>query len=437
MSLASLDDSRKQPTVARQHSGPGGVPPVVAAVRVLMVTFGSLTAPRDGGTVRARTLLEGLADLGAETTVISANEPATAGPALAPLGVTQVVLLRGRLRLGWSLEVVRAMRRLAPHADVLLVESALLLPAVLAARTRRPIVLDETECETLHYRRRSRTLSNRIRGAVWFALEYLALQRCAVTIAVSQVEAAHWASLFPRANGRLMVVQHRPAIAPLAVTRDPEAVRDPTAGGRITLLFIGWMGAKHNSDAARWLLEVLAPRLPASCRLVIAGPASERFAAPPRLRVDVRCLGAVDDLDSLIRTADFCLAPLAAGAGIKTKVLHYLAHSRRVIATPLAMEGIDDPPGVVTAPLEGFAEMVLDQLDEIETPVEAASRAADQHRWFAANHSASRTAQELGLVMDAAMEGRTPAQDRGATEAAPARGAVESSVSAHTWRPPH
>jgi len=53
----------------------------------------------------------------------------------------------------------------------------------------------------------------------------------------------------------------------------------------------------------------------------------------------------VDEIDSIIDSADLCLAPLATGAGVKTKVLHYLAHGKRIAGTPIAFEGLSGAPG--------------------------------------------------------------------------------------------
>ena len=111
------------------------------------------------------------------------------------------------------------------------------------------------------------------------------------------------------------------------------------------LLFVGNLLGKHNADAARWLLEELAPRLPADCTLVLAGPGTDEVPPPESTSALVCRLGAVSDIDAVIAGADLCLAPLAAGAGVKTKVLHYLAHAKPVVATPVAREGIEDAPG--------------------------------------------------------------------------------------------
>src|SRR5207302_9564778 len=104
------------------------------------------------------------------------------------------------------------------------------------------------------------------------------------------------------------------------------------------LVFVGRVAAKHNARAARWIIDVLAPSLPEAATVVLCGLGSERLRSRGR-GARVAALGKVDDVDSVIAAADLCLAPLASGAGVKTKVLHYLAHGRRIAGTPVALEG--------------------------------------------------------------------------------------------------
>ena len=97
-------------------------------------------------------------------------------------------------------------------------------------------------------------------------------------------------------------------------------------------------------------------------------------------------LGAVDDVDSIIATADLCLAPLATGAGVKTKVLHYLAHGKRVAGTPIAFEGLSGAPGLLEAPLDVLPDLVARIIAAPESADAARSRVAAQHAWLAEHH---------------------------------------------------
>lgn len=361
--------------------------------RALLVAFGSVLDPRHGIAVRARSLADALADLGVRVTLISSEEPVSPIPA----SIDAMHVLRQPLRFWFSMELVRETRLRARESDVVIVESALLLPSVELARPKIPVVWDTNECETLHYSRLEPTFTNRLRGLVWRQIERWAVRRTDIVVAVSESEGSWWTRLFPASREKLAVVHHRSLAQamPSGVARAQfERLCNASVRGRV-LLFVGNLSAKHNAAAASWLLGELAPRLPADCSLVLAGPGTEALSAPDRTRAHVLCLGSVPDVDVVVARADICLAPLKAGAGVKTKVLDYLAHGKVVVATPVAMEGLEDAPGVCTAELEHFAARVLELLSRSDDLEAAERRRTSQRAWIRAQHSRERIAEEL------------------------------------------
>jgi hypothetical protein len=301
-------------------------------------------------------------------------------------------VLRRRLHRGFSVELATTIARVARNNDVMILANALFLPALALSRSRLPVIWDTNECQTLHYRRLPPTPSNRLRGLVWQVLERWGMRRCALAVAIGNEEAAWWRTFYPGLNGRLVVVDHR-ALASSPPTGDlrhrvEKICHRPIPG--LLLVFVGTLAAKHNVVATRWLLEVLAPGLPGDATLILCGPGTERLTPPPATRDRVVCLGSIDDLDSVIAAADFCLAPMAAGAGVKTKVLHYLSLGSRVIGTPVAFEGLAGAPGLLSAPLPELAQAVERALRGHESPSDARQRREDQLAWIEQTHSHQR-----------------------------------------------
>lgn len=146
-----------------------------------------------------------------------------------------------------------------------------------------------------------------------------------------------------------------------------------------TVVFLGDMRAKHNRAAAIWTLEHVLPVLTGRARLVLAGSGTEDLPAFSR---EVELLGFVDDVYELLVRADVCIAPLLAGAGVKTKMLDYVRQGCRVLATPLAMEGIEDCPGVTVAALAEFPRALLQMLEDPESAEQVSTRRAAQARWY-------------------------------------------------------
>jgi glycosyltransferase involved in cell wall biosynthesis len=236
---------------------------------------------------------------------------------------------------------------------------------------------------------------NRVRGFVWKLIERSSVARADVIVAISETEADWWRRLFPKSQNKLVVVDHSSRAKQIAFEParvDLERLCGMPLRGPV-LLFVGNLLGKHNAVAAQWLVESLAPRLPAECSLVLAGPGTEAVTA--RVSDAIVCtLGGVTDIDTVVAGADMCLAPLAAGAGVKTKVLHYLAHGKPVVATPVALEGILDPPGVHEAGLDEFLRVIIDWISRGEDPVARRRREALQRAWVRERYGPDRVAEQ-------------------------------------------
>lgn len=379
---------------ARPRSGgSAGSDRLRTALRPLLVTFGSILEPDGGLQVRSRVLAESLTRLNLQPAIVSTREGAATKP--PPPWARALRTPSRKPTLGFSIELARLIRELAGESDIVIVSNAMFMPALTLSRTRLPMVWDTNECQTLHYRRLAPTVLNRLKYLVWLALERWAARRCCMAVAISESEAVTWRRTYPQLRDKVVTVDHA-AFVPVSDSHVDSNVVERVLGARPTgpvLLFVGTMRAKHNAAAAHWIVDVLAPALPASTTLLICGPGSEAFQ--PQARVAggrVSCLGTVVDIDSLIASADLCLAPLAAGAGVKTKVLHYLAHGRRVAGTPLAFEGLEGSPGLFAAPLAELPALVTCLSQQTEPTEQADTRARAQKEWIRRHHGSDHVA---------------------------------------------
>jgi hypothetical protein len=378
-----------RPSAARERA---------AQPRPLLITFGSVLKPDGGLAVRSRVLAETLTGLGASPTVLSTREPEP-GP-LSPPWARSLEVPRTKPKRGFSWELVRLIRKTAADADVIIIANAMFMPALVMARVRQPVVWDTNECQTLHYARLPATPSNRLKYAAWWLLERWAASRSRVAVAIGENEASEWRRIHSTLRDKVATVDHGPFAAPRAAAAarsELERVLGGTPDGPV-LVFVGTMRAKHNAAAGRWLVDVLAPRLPLTTTIVLCGPGSERFQSGGR-GARVAALGAVEDVDSIIAAADLCLAPLASGAGVKTKVLHYLAHGRRVAGTPVAFEGLDGAPGLFAATLDEMPALVATLTAEAESDAAAQTRSADQRNWFEWHHGREHIADQWKEIL--------------------------------------
>ena len=136
-------------------------------------------------------------------------------------------------------------------------------------------------------------------------------------------------------------------VLPNAV-RLPAPVPAPPADGVFTFLFVGTLGYYPNEDAVRLLCAEIVPRLrkfaPGRFAVHIAGTGAAKSLIEAANVPQVRFLGEVPNLDPYYAQAHAVLAPIRAGGGTRIKVLEAFSYGRPVVATNIAMEGIEARP---------------------------------------------------------------------------------------------
>ena len=182
--------------------------------------------------------------------------------------------------------------------------------------------------------------------------ELALIAQCDVTFVVSPHERALLAELLPQARVELLSNIH-----------EVHGCRHPQAERR-DLVFIGGYGHPPNSDAIRWIAREILPRLREALpqiRLHVLGDLPDgvrRELATPGLELH----GRVADLAPWLDRCLASLAPLRFGAGVKGKINMAMSHGVPVVATPLAVEGMQLSDGVdvlVADDADGFVAAVL------------------------------------------------------------------------------
>lgn len=177
------------------------------------------------------------------------------------------------------------------------------------------------------------------------------INKCDVTLVVSPHEQALLAQLLPQARVEILSNIHE-----VHGCKQPHALRRD-------LVFIGGYGHPPNSDAIRWIAAEILPRLRASMpelRLHVLGdmPAAVRQELSS---AGLELHGRVDDLGPWLDQCLATLAPLRFGAGVKGKINMAMSHGVPVIATTLAVEGMQLSAGLdvlIADDANAFAEAV-------------------------------------------------------------------------------
>lgn len=184
-------------------------------------------------------------------------------------------------------------------------------------------------------------------------LELDMVRRADLTTVVSAEEADLLEQAVPRARVEVLSNVHEIAGSGLPFEQ------------RADLVFVGGFRHPPNVDAARWFCGEVFPR-------VLARLPGVRFhcigeSPPPALRTyhdgkHVILHGHVPDLAPFMDGCRIAVAPLRVGAGVKGKINMSMAHGQPVVATSLAVEGMQVRNGVdalVADDADDFADRIV------------------------------------------------------------------------------
>lgn len=138
------------------------------------------------------------------------------------------------------------------------------------------------------------------------------------------------------------------------------------AGNDKVIIFIGAY-YKPNIDAARFILEKIAPHLN-EFKILIVGTASEPFVTK-QIPSNIRLTGKVSDeqLDALLSTSDIAINPMFDGAGVNIKMLDYMAYGLPIVTTECGARGIETynkQPFIISSPEKFIDNIKMIALDE-------------------------------------------------------------------------
>ena len=174
----------------------------------------------------------------------------------------------------------------------------------------------------------------RSRLALWQASNYerALYARFRRVVCLSEEDAAVVASLAPGTHPR--VIRNG-----LNLERIRACAHEPQAA---VIAFVGYYGHGPNVDAARWLAEVVFPRVRAvhgRARLWLIGRGGDAALQALAGRDGIEVRGFVPDLGQCLAETAVVAAPLREGGGLRSKVLEAMAYGKAIVATPLGAAG--------------------------------------------------------------------------------------------------
>jgi GT2 family glycosyltransferase/glycosyltransferase involved in cell wall biosynthesis len=224
------------------------------------------------------------------------------------------------------------------------------------------IIFDTVDLHAVRTHRQARSERDEVltglADLVWIR-ERGAMEAADVTLVVSNSERELLHSFHPELDVRVVSNIHVPVDT------------SPVLAGRRDLVFVGNYQHVPNTDAARWaateIMPVVRRSVPdATLQLVGAHmpPEIERLAGP-----GVEAPGWMPDIAPCYRQARAVIAPLRFGAGVKGKIAEAIEFGVPVIATTVAIEGMDLVDGadvLVADDAEAFAAACVELLVDDE-----------------------------------------------------------------------
>lgn len=258
-----------------------------------------------------------------------------------------------------------------------------MLLAILARLYRRKCIFDFQNSESMLGRSiltNAHSLRDKLLGLAWYSYGIVTeslLLRIANRIAVpgkadiDNLIKSHGASNSKRLVIIPNVVDIPPDVDSASYTKSPE---------KKDVLFVGDMSYQPNRQATEIIINHVAPELqqksPQAYVCIVGRSPPQMQKVPPNVQI----LGYVPNLSEVTKRCVVAIAPLYAGAGIKYKILTYLLYGLPVVATPKAVEGLDNEIikfiDVVTKP-EDFAKAVIHIVDNHEDRIERCKKARE------------------------------------------------------------
>lgn len=164
----------------------------------------------------------------------------------------------------------------------------------------------------------------------------------------------------------------------------PSSELDPLGRHPASLLFVGSYDHPPNVEAARRLAGDIFPRLVEhypDLKLQLVGESPPGDLAGP----GVATPGRVADVNPYLDEAAIVVAPIHSGGGMRVKVLEALAAGKAVVASKLAIEGIDVVHGEHVLVADSDQEFTAAVLSLLDDPQRRAALAAGARAWALAN----------------------------------------------------
>lgn len=349
---------------------------------ICMISFGNLEAPRNGYVLRCWMLAQRLVKEGNRVTVYQFsdvdNETSRDGISIHSIGVSHERPSVSKLEKIFGFNPTREIifpfegyRKLNKYKsqladfDEIYIESCMLMNAMAVTRPLGVPITIDTHCmnkDVALKLMKQNKFTGSIRVVIWHLIESTMLRRANKVIAISENDKIFMQHHYHVPDSDITVIPH--VVDPAAADKyEAEAHRLKSVlskGYGHVVCFVGDLGAIQNIESEKFIRERLAPAFP-DIHFVLIGNNPKDMQS----NGNITYTGFVDAVDPYVMSVDICIAPMAVGSGIKTKVLDYLKYDKPIIATPVAVEGIDPSAKTIVCELSEFKSEIENAIERM------------------------------------------------------------------------
>jgi len=260
---------------------------------------------------------------------------------------------------------LRRLRKELQAYDEFYIESCMLINAIaLVRQLHKPITID-THCmnkDVALKLKQQNKFQGTIRAGIWHVIENTSLKKADKVIAISEQDKQFMMKHYHVPLEKIIVVPHVvDAAAAYKYEKEAAVLKERySSGGKKIACFVGDLGAIQNVETEKFIREKLAPYTP-DISYVLVGNNPKKLIS----KNNITYTDFVDSVDPYVMMSDVCIAPMTIGSGIKTKLLDYLKYNKTIIATPVAIEGLDPSKETRICDREDFLKTLMEVTENI------------------------------------------------------------------------
>ncbi|MFI5429463.1 glycosyltransferase family 4 protein [Aeromicrobium sp. UC242_57] len=176
------------------------------------------------------------------------------------------------------------------------------------------------------------------------------------------------------------------SLSPVIETLDVSDFPSSASGSPPVVVFVAAFARQENEEAARWLIDMIVPRIRESIpgiKIRFAGSHPPTWLANSKA-AGFEVTGYLKNMSDAYRDASCVIVPLRRGAGLKFKTIQAMSLGVPVVSTTIGAEGILElcgfEPFAVEDDAERFADAILDAVSISERQVRDLRRQAHSIR---------------------------------------------------------